>query len=61
MSGIARTLFKMAIKVWAYTGLVISFCFLTYYLYGGIFAFAIFVFATLGKSFMYSLVIYFHC
>lgn len=50
MSRIAGTLFKMAIKIWAYTGLVIFFCFLIYYMYGGIFAFAIFVFSALGKT-----------
>lgn len=50
MSRIAGTLFKMAIKVWAYTSLVVFFCFLVYYMYGGIFAFALFIISALGKK-----------
>lgn len=49
ISRIVGILWKMAIKIWAYTGLVTVSCFLVYYLYGGIFAFAILLFSALGK------------
>lgn len=49
ISRIAGTLLKMAIKVWAYTGLITFFCFLVYYMYGGVFAFTILFLSGLGK------------
>lgn len=50
ISRILGILLKMAIKVWTYTGLVLLSCFLIYYLYGGLFAFALFVFSAAGKK-----------
>lgn len=49
VSLIAGTLLRMAVKIWAYTGLAIFFSFLVYFTYGGIFAFVILIFSLLGK------------
>lgn len=49
ISRIAGALLKMAVKVWAYTGLVTFFCFLVYYMYGGAFASVVLLFSGLGK------------
>ncbi|KAK4877423.1 hypothetical protein RN001_009929 [Aquatica leii] len=48
ISKIIGTLIAIALKVWAYSGLVMVFCFLLYYFYGGIFAFILLIFATTG-------------
>ncbi|KAJ8922354.1 hypothetical protein NQ315_004297 [Exocentrus adspersus] len=47
-SRITAILFKMVLKVWAYSGLVLVFCFLLYYMYGGIFAVLLLFFAVTG-------------
>lgn len=47
-SRITAILFKMVLKVWAYSGLVLVFCFLLYYMYGGIFAILLLFFAVTG-------------
>lgn len=49
-SRITAILFRMVLKVWAYSGLVLVFCFLLYYMYGGIFAILLLFFAVTGKS-----------
>lgn len=49
-SRITAILFKMVLKVWAYSGLVLVFCFLLYYMYGGLFAILLLFFAVTGKS-----------
>lgn len=49
-SRITAILFKMVLKVWAYSGLVLVFCFLLYYMYGGIFAILLLFFAVTGKD-----------
>lgn len=41
-------LFSMAVRVWAYSGLVLVSCFFLYYLYGGLFAFLPILFALTG-------------
>ncbi|XP_023014030.2 abhydrolase domain containing 13-like protein Bem46 [Leptinotarsa decemlineata] len=47
-SRISATLFRMVLRVWAYSGLVLVFCFLVYYMYGGIFAILLLSFAVTG-------------
>ncbi|KAJ8969473.1 hypothetical protein NQ317_015288 [Molorchus minor] len=47
-SRITAILFRMVLKVWAYSGLVLVFCFLLYYMYGGIFAILLLFFAVTG-------------
>lgn len=47
-SRITAILFKMVLKVWAYSGLVLVFCFLLYYMYGGMFAILLLFFAVTG-------------
>ncbi|XP_060519937.1 protein ABHD13 [Cylas formicarius] len=48
LSLIGAILLKMILKVWAYSGLVLVFCFLLYYMYGGVFAILLLVFAVTG-------------
>lgn len=48
-SRIIGTLIGIALKVWAYSGLVMVFCFLLYYFYGGVFAFVLLIFAGTGE------------
>lgn len=47
-SRITAILFRMVLKVWAYSGLVLVFCFLLYYMYGGTFAILLLFFAVTG-------------
>ncbi|CAH2012077.1 unnamed protein product [Acanthoscelides obtectus] len=47
-SRITAVLFRMILKVWAYSGLVLIVCFLLYYMYGGIFAVLLLFFAVTG-------------
>ncbi|KAG5898082.1 hypothetical protein JTB14_001786 [Gonioctena quinquepunctata] len=47
-SRISAILFKMILRVWAYSGLVLVFCFLVYYMYGGTFAILLLFFAVTG-------------
>ncbi|VEN55367.1 unnamed protein product [Callosobruchus maculatus] len=47
-SRITAVLFRMILKVWAYSGLVLVVCFLLYYMYGGIFAILLLFFAVTG-------------
>lgn len=49
LSRIFSVLLAMVMRVWAYSGLVLFLCFLLYYLYGGIFAFLLLIFAATGK------------
>ncbi|XP_018320449.1 protein ABHD13 isoform X2 [Agrilus planipennis] len=39
---------RIALKLWAYSGIVLVICFLLYYFYGGYFAFGLLVFALIG-------------
>lgn len=48
VSRIIATLIGITLKVWAYSGLVLVFCFLLYYFYGGMFAFILLIFAATG-------------
>ncbi|CAH0546634.1 unnamed protein product [Brassicogethes aeneus] len=48
ISRISSIIFRMVLKVWAYSGLVLVFCFLLYYMYGGIFAFMLLFFSITG-------------
>jgi fermentation-respiration switch protein FrsA (DUF1100 family) len=48
LTRIVGTLFKMILKVWAYSGLVLVFCFLLYYIYGGVFAVVLLFFSLTG-------------
>lgn len=50
LTRIIGTLFKMILKVWAYSGLVLVFCFLLYYVYGGVFAVILLFFALTGNQ-----------
>lgn len=43
------TLFKMAIKVWTYSGLLTLLCFISYYIYGGLIAFLLLIISATGK------------
>ncbi|XP_056630568.1 protein ABHD13 [Diorhabda carinulata] len=45
---ITTILFKMLLRVWAYSGLVLVFCCLIYYMYGGMFAVILLFFAVTG-------------
>ncbi|XP_045461975.1 protein ABHD13 [Harmonia axyridis] len=45
---IVAIILKMMLRVWAYSGLVLVFCFLLYYMYGGIFAFTLLFMSILG-------------
>lgn len=49
LSHLGAILFRMILKVWAYSGLVLVFCFLLYYMYGGLFAISLLVFAVTGE------------
>jgi hypothetical protein len=49
LTRIVGTLFKMILKVWAYSGLVLVFCFLLYYIYGGVFAVVLLFFSLTGN------------
>lgn len=48
LSHIGAIILRMVLKVWAYSGLVLVVCFLLYYMYGGIFAILLLVFAITG-------------
>ncbi|CAG9763377.1 unnamed protein product [Ceutorhynchus assimilis] len=48
LSQLGAILLRMIFKVWAYSGLVLVFCFLLYYMYGGLFAISLLVFAVTG-------------
>lgn len=56
---IVAIILKMMLRVWAYSGLVLVFCFLLYYMYGGIFAFTLLFMSILGK--LCSLITPTHC
>ncbi|CAG9840440.1 unnamed protein product [Diabrotica balteata] len=45
---ITTILFRMILRVWAYSGLVLVFCCLVYYLYGAVFAMILLFFAVTG-------------
>ncbi|CAH1119738.1 unnamed protein product [Phaedon cochleariae] len=47
-SRLTAIFFRMVLRVWAYSGLVLVFCFLLYYMYGGIFAVSLLFFAVTG-------------
>ncbi|CAG9864474.1 unnamed protein product [Phyllotreta striolata] len=47
-SKVATVLFTMILRVWAYSGLVLVFCFLVYYLYGSVLAMILLLFALTG-------------
>lgn len=49
LSQLGTILLRMVLKVWAYSGLVLVVCFLLYYMYGGIFAISLLIFAVTGK------------
>lgn len=49
LSSVLGTLFKMVVKVWAYSGIVVIFCFLIYFFYGGIFAFVLLLLSFTGE------------
>lgn len=46
---VTTILFRMILRIWAYSGLVLVFCFLVYYLYGTLFAVLLLFFAVTGK------------
>lgn len=46
---IRRTLFEMAVKVWAYSGLLTFLCFIAYYIYGGLVTFVLLIISAAGK------------
>lgn len=48
LSQLGAVLLRMVLKVWAYSGLVLVVCFLLYYMYGGIFAISLLIFAVTG-------------
>ncbi|XP_066260372.1 protein ABHD13 isoform X1 [Euwallacea similis] len=48
LSQLGAVLFRMILRVWAYSGLVLVICFLLYYMYGGLFAISLLVFAITG-------------
>lgn len=48
ISRILGALITIALRVWAYSGLVLFLCFLLYYVYGGVFAFILLVFSATG-------------
>lgn len=48
LSRIFGTLLSMALRVWAYSGLVLFLCFLLYYVYGGAVAFVLLLFSATG-------------
>lgn len=48
LSRISSVIFRMVLKVWAYSGIVLVFCFLLYYMYGGIVAILLLLFSITG-------------
>lgn len=48
VSKIFGTLIGVMLKIWAYSGIVLFVCFILYYLYGGICAFILLIFAATG-------------
>lgn len=60
-SKITAIVFAMILKVWAYSGLVLVFCFLIYYLYGGILAISLLFFAVTGMYYKKIMSIILNC
>lgn len=58
MSRIRGTVFKMAIKIWTYSGLLTFLCFIAYYIYGGLIAFILLTVSATGKVHLLKLSVY---